>query len=352
MGSESADPRLTFGVVIEFALATLDDGVADPHEFDPRQVYGITTTNQRVGWGSYKPSRNLEAYESVAETLSRAKILASIEHNPLGKQMKHWQVVDDVSIDKPKDTPYRFIRVEVRSPHLYFTAEACQQVGAVCEVLTNTYRIMCPESTGLHVHVGNETAGFSGATLQKILATLWTFEPVLDTIHPSHRLDRYYCSSLRVDSNLCHWNRAGRMDPRKGLEAILYTDEGLQISDERLWEYVMDMVNARRERGAYNFRNLHGADPVKKTIEFRQHEGTLDPAAVEHWIKLCVGIVGFAHKVDLKILSSFLSLHIDDKLEEFGLVHLLKALGLAAQMLFYGSKPLYSHSSSNKIERE
>lgn len=361
--STSVEPRLTFGVEIEFLLATLDEGVEDPHALDPRQVYGIIPPEQGVGWDGHKPSGDMEAYESIAATLNLANIPTSIAHNPLGGQTAHWQVVHEASIDKPADTPYRFISVELRSPPLYFTTQACQQVRAVCEVLTSMYRVLCPESSGLHVHVGNETHGFDGVALQKILATLWTFEPLLDGIHPAHRLDNSYCSSLRGNSSLCHElsgakvNReAGvRVDAREGLEAILYKSEDPElqvvISDGVLRDWVMGMANARGERGAYNFRNLRrGGDPVKKTIEFRQHEGTLDPGAVEQWIKLCVGIVDFALKVDFEVLSSFLSLHIDDGPEDFDLVRVLKALGLPPQMLFYGAKPLYSHSSSNQME--
>jgi hypothetical protein len=100
------------------------------------------------------------------------------------------------------------------------------------------------------------------------------------------------------------------------------------------------------ERGSYNFRNLRGTNSIKQTIEFRQHESMLDPVAINHWKKLCVGLVDFAHRVPLEILAPFLLLHIDDDLEEFDIVQVLRRIGLPPHMLFYSSKPLHKHAQA------
>jgi hypothetical protein len=161
--SPSAEPRLTFGVEIELVLATLGPYDEDPHKHDHRQVKSIT--DPTAAWTVVE--RGKKAFNCVAGTLNKANIPAFCDGRGWNPEMKEWTLADDVTIDEPDIENYTFIRVELWSPPLYFTEEACQQVQAVCEVLTNSYRIICPESAGLHVHVGNETNNFSGSALQK-----------------------------------------------------------------------------------------------------------------------------------------------------------------------------------------
>jgi hypothetical protein len=40
------------------------------------------------------------------------------------------------------------------------------------------------------------------------------------------------------------------------------------------------------------------AKDTKKTIEFRQYEGSIDPDAVTNWVRFCVGLVKFADSTD------------------------------------------------------
>lgn len=336
-----AEPRLTFGVEIEFLIATLPQESNDPHEQDPRSVKDFPFD---AAWSVREHAKG--AFKTIANKLCEANIPAFREdEEPWGVDVlvRKWTMVDDASVDAPEDTPYTFVRCEIRSPPLYFTVEAVKQVQAVCELLTNNYRIICPESAGLHVHVGIENKNFSGSAVQKILASLWTFEPAIESIHPAHRVDNIWCSSVRTQSNLKHLaDKHDGGDSTKALTGLLEIHK-LVANDRLLWSTCIELANTRGERGAYNFRNLQGVSSMKQTIEFRQHKSTLDPLSVGNWIKLCVGLVDFAHQVPMNILAPFLLMHADDDPEEFQLVHVLKAIGLPPQMLFYGSNELHKH---------
>lgn len=334
MNATSSNTDLTFGVEIEFLLATLENGEIDPHENDPREVFGIRAPElESDGWAVHTTPGAGTARNRIADTLNSAGI-NTYRAVITGNRIEKWDLKDDATIDEPNGLePYGFVRVEIVSPPLYFSEQACQQVKAVIEVLTNNYRLITPESAGLHIHVGNESKGFDESAIRKMLATLWTFEPAIETIHPPWRKDNIFCGSFR-DSIL----NLGIKDTAK--EKIDFFLEKSDVFDD-LWESFLD------ERDAYNFGNLnnHPQDP-KKTIEFRQHESTLDPDRVYHWTKLCVGLVNFAHNTSLDSLRSFLVLHMDDPPEEFTVVKVLTAIGLPPQSLFYSTKKPYVHSPS------
>lgn len=97
-------------------------------------------------------------------------------------------------------------------------------------------------------------------------------------------------------------------------------------------------------RMAYDLDNLiqrlDSNYKAKMTIEFRQHEGTLDSERVAHWVNVCVGLVEFADTVDSDLLESFLHRHIDDN-EEYNVIDLLRAIAQPAAADFYEKKGLF-----------
>jgi hypothetical protein len=85
-------------------------------------------------------------------------------------------------------------------------------------------------------------------------------------------------------------------------------------------------------------RSFHHPDDLKKTIEFRQHEGTLDPKAVYNWAKVCVNLVEFAQEVPTPKLQAWLRWNINQKVEEYPAVAVLYALKIPQCALYYEKK--------------
>ena len=71
---------------------------------------------------------------------------------------------------------------------------------------------------------------------------------------------------------------------------------------------------------------------IKKTIEFRQHQGSLDSEAIMHWAKTCVGLVEFARTIAPEELRTFLLRHVDD---DYGAPDLFDHIGLGDQATYY-----------------
>lgn len=212
--------------------------------------------------------------------------------------------------------------------------------------------------------LGNGSEGFKFEEVQHLMALLWTFEPQLNTLHPSDRLDNKHCKSMRDKSVFARTfkNQHGRRPtPQEGVAHLLNNryKELIQLSGDR--------------NSACNFYNLlyvTTSDVVKKTFEFRQNRGVLDPSAVSNWVQTVVGVVDFIQHITPNALVDVLSLTEretcerlydgqDDKRERendptlaeqgFTVIDLLKYMKLWGPAKFYDTR-LYRHDKLNKKE--
>jgi hypothetical protein len=95
------------------------------------------------------------------------------------------------------------------------------------------------------------------------------------------------------------------------------------------------MVTGAGRRRVYFIDNLTH-DLPNKTIEFRQHESTLEPTRVANWIRLCVGIVEFIDsEVSDEELKSFCWAHIEANKGEYSVRQFLKDVGLPISSEYY-----------------
>lgn len=95
-------------------------------------------------------------------------------------------------------------------------------------------------------------------------------------------------------------------------------------------------IDNLQEKGmVYGRRMMEAAEKAKKTIEFRQHEGTLDPEAVTQWIRVSVRLVEFAEEVRPEILRVWLKEHIDTN---YNVIQLLKATRQPLAAWYYEKK--------------
>jgi hypothetical protein len=325
--------RLTFGVEFEFALAMLTDGNEDPSPEDGRIVVGINEGADNDP-NPFLASQN-SAIRHVAETLTGAGIKSEPVVNGATSYKpddpKVWLVKSDVSIvgpDTAEADMYTWFTIEITTPPFYFSSQALDIVKQVCEILTTTYRINCNQTAGVHVHVGNATKGFSFDILSNLYAMLWTFEPQISEIHPYHRTeDNYYCASFRKASQLAE--QIGSREPMDVAEIGLDIQLDFQIMRE-----LGEAVDPDVGRMAYNMENImvflggFATNPTKNTIEFRQHESTLDPERSTNWARFCVGCLEFADTVPQDALEKFLKKHIRDSPTDFNIGQVLTALGM------------------------
>lgn len=194
-------------------------------------------------------------------------------------------VYSDASIKAPKDSAYSFASIEVKSPAFYYHSDALTAVSKMCQLLNDNYVIDVNESCGFHVHIGNAHQGFPFHTIRSLAAFFWVFEPQLDSLHPAHRVGTYWAGSLRhISPYVLTYERmtpSHKVTPHEGV---------VEIMKCRNLKELHDMFTVHRS-SAYNFTGLDEKGISRNTLEFRQHEGTIDPVKVVNWIEVCHGIV-------------------------------------------------------------
>jgi hypothetical protein len=121
-------PSLSFGVEIELLLGVLGPNAQDPH-LDPRHGRTVLSEDSPkdqdqdiANWLVYNKNSESEAFEHIAETLKAANIPSRdgpALKGPNKNDVTCWCMVDDGTIEKPDNSSYSWVRLEVRSPALY-----------------------------------------------------------------------------------------------------------------------------------------------------------------------------------------------------------------------------------------
>jgi hypothetical protein len=142
------------------------------------------------------------------------------------------------------------------------------------------------------IHVSNGSKkGFDLQTLKTLAGLIVGFEPQINSLHPTHR-----CTPNSWCTPLSHTCKFRALAPLQRVELIERTTS--LSSFLALFGVTSDI--------AVNFLNLKRAT---RTIEFRQHEGTLNEERVASWVVLVTSLVTFAHEmlpsVYIKLVGSW-----------------------------------------------
>ena len=239
---------------------------------------------------NYSNSFSNSSYASIFEVLSTAGISVNIGHqDPLDDSWNdRWTIKEDSSIeafetngDNIPGHDYKIL--ELVSRILPLTDESFEEIEAVIQIIQARYTLITNESTGLHVHVGDGNRGFALQTLKKFSILVVTFEHIIESIHPDARISfdgTQQCKrSSWGTSNICEISST--------------------IEECQTFEDLRTLMNPElTKKYAYNFGILSLSQYLPKmTIEFRQHEGTVDPKRIINWAKFVTGLVNFSHAV-------------------------------------------------------
>lgn len=90
-----------------------------------------------------------------------------------------------------------------------------------------------------------------------------------------------------------------------------------------------------KTRLCYNIDNLDIGNRRRCTFEFRQNCGKISPDKILAWIKGVAGLVEFADTVQDDLLEDFLRSYVDDELEDYPAIDLLRVIGRPNETEFY-----------------
>lgn len=352
--SASSHVGTTFGVEIEFAVATLREDEEDPHPDDTRQVYGILAGRGETKWNgpSYDDTEKVQIHmrNSINTRLKRNGAVKSEMADRLKDTSSHWWVGDDSTVKGPDDlvsnTNYNYVAVEIKTPAFKYCIASLLEVQAVCEHLVNNYRIFAGRgrSASVHVHVGFGVQNYSICELRKVMAIWWVFEPQFYSLVSKHRRKNWYCRNIRENSHLSdHLTREGKR-VRDGLERIMETDSIQELVE--LFRASTKSRSSGEGRLGFNVLNVQvypfdmifHANSTKKTIEFRLHEATVQAEEIKQWVCFCNNLVAFAAVVKTEKVHLWLRMHMDENEEPIGVGELLRALKMPEQAAWFEKK--------------
>lgn len=217
---------------------------------------------------------------SQAAEVIRAIGLACNYEGYTHRTTPHWKTVTDASI--------RGVGCEVVSPVLPANEESFRQVEAICNALraagagVNT-------STGYHVHVGGtDEHAITLDCLKNLVKISTKLDDVIDqVVAPSRRTAARNCFCRSLLSMV-----GGEYAPTDALEvkrarieqAFKRVDACKTLTD------LTGLFSSRYYKINVQAMLRHG------TVEFRQHQGTVDAQKVVAWLRLCIGLVDFATK--------------------------------------------------------
>lgn len=247
-----------------------------------------------------------------------------------------WTVGTDGSIEAEPEDPlltqwedFRFSAVELISPKFFWSrsALAFQELERALQIIQQEFAAFTNRTCGMHIHVGNEEWGFPRSTLKKFAQVVAAFERQLAAIHPFHRVKNVHCRP-----------------PSSNFESEDVVNNILSLQAAQNTKTLIERMSCcphGANRGfAYNLRNLvtNGAPP---TIEFRQHEATLDVVTCAAWASLACGLVARCHELSPTDLRNLLTRGISPNPPT--LLELLVALDLGELATYYGHGTLHKH---------
>lgn len=241
--------------------------------------YGVA--NPRTGFAfSFDRSFGIEIEAfgpSINEVVSaiRAKGIECHAEGYNHTTRAHWKVVTDASV------PGGF---EVVSPVLQGD-DGLAQLKKVCEALKET-NTRINRSCGLHCHIGASDISERSSLWKHLFRNYARLEETIDSFMPVSRRARnnQYCQSMRVADFETRLESASTL--RQIENAITRQSRYFKLNSQSYWRH--------------------------KTIEFRQHSGTIEFDKISNWVLFCARFVEYARKGkeaggDFESMKKFLS---------------------------------------------
>ncbi len=241
-----------------------------------------------------------------------------------------WTVATDTTIQPTKDDSthgdpdFSFEGIELKSPALPYSSQSVEHISMVISIINQTFNPSVNTSTGFHVHVGNRTAGFTLQTLKNFASLVTVFQRQIQSIHAEERLENLFCAA---PSKI--FRQQPPLEIAKHIHSIFHLGDLLNI-------FIADGNRFQ----AYNFENLRRR---LKTIEFRQHRGTMDCEEISNYIHLVCGLVCASHLAGPAGFTDLIIRYATDPYgEHYSFLHLLADLQLDRLIPYYSTR-LRSH---------
>ena len=289
-----ADPELTFGVEME-AFAAME-----PQHFQALEAKSLRS----------EIKTRLDALPWIETHMLKQDFMSTAQY-ALEPDYSVWNITEDPSVE-PNDCSqfamHEVCQLELISPIYKANSPDWEQDfrGVLHEETFNPLdqpmiHFETNMFTHLHVHIGQGTNGFDFRTVRNLALLVLLFEDELDSIHET-RMGFEYTGSSYSMTNLC-----GRK-----LQEVCQTiwHECVAIEDvvEVMCPSSVDygLWSIEQDPRHYKF-NFNALLTPKKTVEARQHEGTLSAPEIIFWVKCLDALVTAAATVTDELMFAVMN---------------------------------------------
>ena len=307
--------NLTFGVEIECIV------LFDPTKYEEAIPYAEGTLwDKNISAHLHRESKLRIICRSFMVNILRTAGFRTYNVTSSGGDQK-WTVANDASIqivDGPRTDGLLECDVEIKSPALRFCPKALRRIKRVVKLLTTEFDVFVNGSCGFHVHIGNWKSGFPLQTLKHVCMLTAMFEHQLNSLHPAHRIGNEHAKApSAVFRGQNPWDTVATIQGCRARARLVRLYAGSERRPDRCF--------------AYNLLPL--VSGPHKTIEFRQHKGTLDWSEMANWVQLAGGVVKAMHEISADGLAQLISTCAFDR--KFTVFDLFLRLKLEALIPFY-----------------
>lgn len=237
-----------YGFVQNVYKRMLDSGMFNAQIEPAREIDYTFSRNFGVEIEAYNCTR-----ERLARELREAGINVAVEGYNHVDHADHWKLVTDGSLTGNNT-------FELVSPILH-GEEGIKELECVCWVL-DFCDVKVNDSCGFHVHM--DAADFDINTWRNLAVTYQRLERVIDSFMPAGRRNNRYCKPISGISE------------RKILQASSIAD-----------------LRGAFQHDRYHKVNLE-AYARHRTVEFRQHSGTISFTKMTNWVHFLGNMITFA----------------------------------------------------------
>ena len=271
---------------------------------------------------------DLDQRTAVQDPIARLLIAGgfSVNDTRTSGSYERWSVERDGSIrpeesdDPDPDPRMAYFGVELKSRVLPLDQTSFEEIRQVVDIVNLNFRVVKNWTTGFHVHVGNGNRGFPLRCLQNLAELVTIFEHQIHSLHPGDRIENFHCQPPSRSVYL-HGNpflAVSQIEMINDLEAFI---DHMNPGDFRFM--------------AYNFLNLQTPQAIQ-TVEFRQHEGTMNTEEILAWVEFTTGVVSYCHRIPPdRLMTLMLTFGVDDS---FSVLDLLRIIGKSHLIPYYRRK--------------
>jgi hypothetical protein len=229
------------------------------------------------------------------------------------------------------------------------------------DILTSNFEVFPNKTCGLHVHVGAITnpqvedyrysRSFPLRTVKNLMQLVTLCEQEINGIHAVHRCETQYAghpSQLLRPSNAIQ-----RMEQCRDFTTLhfMWMANDLDQDDPKPCLFIENdayYVPAVHCGGLVSEVDAESEERSRRTIEFRQHDGTADFSAIYYWVKTVVRLLQFSHECGPNGLPAWLVYAVDRKrknpdTDSFDTISFLKMIGANEQARYYEQRGIYQH---------